>query len=352
MQLQTERVETTSATAGARVRTAFKALIPFLGGGEAEAEVHGEAGHQHQLQWEFVGYNLGEAQAIAELLKKASFDRFVVLENFHYLKPDVQSSLAFDLKTFHELGIRFIILGIWQEANLLLYYNQDLQDRIDEIPVEPWSDEDFDRLITKGADLLQITVAENARASFKQSAYGNVGLLQEFLRLYCEKAAVLETCPEPRALENDAWRSGAISTKLKDQTGQLIRVLQSFAGKSRTRTDEDARGAPLILPYYLVHAILHMPIDAIRQGLLRRELQEHIRGVHHRQDGDSPRSSDMTNLLTRLPELQHEMGTPFLHYNSEEKRLRIVDMRHFFTLANIDRAEVWDEIPNPLRLDE
>jgi hypothetical protein len=282
--IQIKTIETTSKTIGGKVtaKVGFEASIPLLG--KVAAETGGKTGDEHEmgLTWEFIGYDLGEAQSIGELLKKSAFAKFVVLENFHYLTDEAQRQLAYDLKTFHELGIRFVILGIWQDANLLLFYNGDLQDRVTEIPVEPWKDEDFDRIIAEGSRELEITIDGGIRNTLKASAYRNVGLLQELLRVLCEIAGVWETQPNLHAIADMSHAERAISQKLDDQTGQLLKVLQTLAGKSRTRNDTDS---PLILPYYLVQAILKLPIDQIRNGISKQQLQTYIQGVHYRRDG-------------------------------------------------------------------
>jgi DNA helicase TIP49 (TBP-interacting protein) len=82
-----------------------------------------------------------------------------MLENFHYLPESVQKRFAFDLRAFQELGVRFI-LGVWRERNRLLQFNGDLLDRVQEIPVEPWEDEDFVRIVRKGEELLNIKLSE------------------------------------------------------------------------------------------------------------------------------------------------------------------------------------------------
>ncbi|HWB21048.1 MAG TPA: hypothetical protein VG711_12155 [Phycisphaerales bacterium] len=344
IRLETTNVSETGTKASAKTRVGFKALIPIFGGGEAEVGGEIEGNSTNSLSWEFVGYDLGEAQAIGELLQKAAFAKYVVLENFHYLQDETQRSLAFDLKTFHEMKVRFVILGIWQEANLLLFYNSDLQDRIVEIPVEPWTSADFDRVIATGCGVLNIQIDPRILAILKQQAYGNIGLLQEFLRVACEEAEILKTQDKNVAISDIALAQKAIDRKLHDQKGQLLQMLQNIAAKSRMRTDTES---PLLLPYYLVMAILRLPIDNFKTGVTKQQLQEFIRGNHHRNDNETPRTSDITNLVIQLPIYQKEMSSPFLHYNSEDKKIRIVDMRYFFVLANTDRNAMLDEIPLP-----
>jgi hypothetical protein len=329
-------------TVGAKL--GLKARIPFFGGAETEGRADAEEGTQTIFHQEFVGSDLGDAQAVAELLESAAFKKFVVLENFHYLPIETQRALSFDLKTFHELRIRFMILGIWREANLLLLHNGDLQDRVTEIPVEPWRSEDFDRVISVGSKHLEVEIEGEVCTEFKKNAYENVGMLQEFLKTFCTIHDVKETATPTRRLNA---RHGAMrrtfEQKLQDQRGQLLNILQGIAGKSRTDAPD-----PLILPYYLTKVVLTIPLDELVAGVHRRDLLEKIRALHHREDKDTVRPGDISYLLSRLPALQRDIQPPLLHYDTNQQRLRVVDTRQFFVLANVHRSEMFEEIPYPL----
>ena len=169
-------------------------------------------------------------------------------------------------------------------------------------------------------------------------------MLQEFLRTFCALSDVPEALKKPKVLADEAKMSQAFQRKLHDQRGQLLTILQSIAGKSRTDSDD-----PLILPYYLVVVVLKADVDDFYlHGIHRKDLLEKIRTVHHRADKETIRHGDNSYLLSRLPALQQDISPPLLHYDSNQQRLRIVDTRQFFVLANVDRNELLDEIPNPL----
>ena len=343
------RIETfTTATdsVGGKItsKLGFKAWIPFLGG--LDTEVGGEVSGQKQevLTKEFVAFDFGEAQSVGEILLHAGFRKFVILENFHYLPIETQKQLSFDLKTFHEIGIRFIVLGIWREANLLTTHNGDLQDRIIEIPVEPWSEDDFKRVVKKGSELLHIRINDDIIAKFIENSYGNIGLLQEFLRTFCERYGVNETKDEEWSLDDAQIANVALKAKLDEQRGHTLKDLQSIAARSRIRSKEDD---PLLLPYYLVLVILRTSIEELKTGLERNRLLELLRSVHRRDDKETIRGGDLTHLLVRLPALQSDIQPPFLYYDSNSRRLRVVDTRQFFVLANVNRNELEEEIPFP-----
>jgi hypothetical protein len=345
--VQITTFETEKNVAGAKVaaKTGFKAWIPFLGGADAEvsAEVKGES--EKVRQTEFIAYDFADAQAIAELLNQIKFQKRVVLENFHYLPEDVQKHLAFDLKTFHEINVRFVILGIWREADLLITYNHDLQDRLVDIPVEPWQPEDFQRLALQGCEHLNITIDRAITQTFIDNAYGNVGMFQEFLRAYCNLYGV-NLKGEKRHLDSKEFQQLAMDERLKSQKVQLIKDLQRIAAQSRIRGDEPD---PLLLPYYLTKVITTTPVRQLEDGIDKKQLLDKFRELHHRTDKETVRGSDVVYLLQRLPHYQRDMQPPLVYYDSNMQRLKIVDTRQFFVIANTKPDDILDEIPFPMK---
>jgi hypothetical protein len=132
---------------------------------------------------------------------------------------------------------------------------------------------------------------------------------------------------------------------LESQTSALVKNLQGIAAKSRIRRGEHEQ--PLLLPYYLVQVILDQDVSRLQEGIDRGHLLELLRVRHHREDKDRVRGSDVTNLLTKLPIYQAEMNPPLLYYDGNSRRVRVVDSRIFFVLANANRAELAEEIPLP-----
>ena len=242
------------------------------------------------------------------------------------------------------MNIRFVILGIWREADLLITYNHDLQDRLIDIPVEPWDEHDFDRLVAKGCRELGIEIGGEIIRLFKLNAYGNVGMLQEFLRTFCKLNDVIQTSNGIK-LDNEECARKTLALRLENQRAQLVKDLQRIAAQSRIRAEE---AEPLLLPYYLVQVILDSPVKQLEEGIERKRLLELIRASHHRKDTETVRGSDLAYLLQRLPYYQRDMQPPFVYYDTNGQRLKVVDTRQFFVLANANRDELKEEIPFPL----
>lgn len=50
-------------------------------------------------------------------IKKKLKDEYIVLDNFHYLNPEVQRQFCSMLKEFNYENIKVIIIGVWKEAS-------------------------------------------------------------------------------------------------------------------------------------------------------------------------------------------------------------------------------------------
>lgn len=344
IKIETVEVKDNTTEAGVKSSVGFKAMIPWLGSAKTEVEGSVSAAQQLSLTTEFISFDFDEAQSISELLIAVGFSKFIVLENFHYLPIDVQRRLAFDLKTFHEVGIRFVILGIWREANQILIHNGDLEDRLVEVPVEPWEPTDFKLLAQRGSRLLNVQISDTDVNAFIDSSYGNVGMFQEFIKTYCASYGIAETVEATWNLSSAEKVRETFSTKLEFQRTQFLKTLQGIAARSRIRSDEED---PLLLPYYLVRVICRLDVAELQQGISKNRIMDLIRSIHHRDDKDTIRIGDVTNLMLKLPTTQRDTHPPLLYYDDNSRRLRFVDTRHFFVLANVDRQDLEDDIPYP-----
>ena len=332
----------TGGKVGGRTIFSFLALLPFFGGGSASGEVSGEKSSEMAVQSQSIVQDIEDAQSVCDLLKKARYDKRVVLENFHYLPTAVQIRLAFDLKTFQEEGIQFLVFGIWKEANFLVVHNGDLRDRVTEIPVEPWESTDFDEVINKGEKALKISIPIDIRDQLKANAYGNVGMLQEFLRQYCELHHIEKTQSKTVELDRREILELLFDKKMQEYRTPLLNVLRIIAAQSSRDGDR-----PLVLPYYLILVVLGASISELQAGIHRNALLLRIKAIHHRVDKDSILMSDLVSCLLALPMLQQEMQ-PLLHYDSSQQLLKLVDTQQFFVLSRINSEAAQSEIPHPL----
>lgn len=330
---------------GAKVSAGFKIKIPFFGETGVNAEAADKDSAKKSQVEQYIEYNLSLAQDLSELLKKNKCDKYIILENFHYLAIEVQESLAYDLRIFQDHHIVFVVLGIWREANRLAQFNGDLLDRITEVPVEPWERADFLKLISAGEKFLNVDFS-NVRDQLIEDSFDSVGVIQEICKHCCLNAGVVETSDSTVVITINNLQA-ALAQKANDYGARHIRNFESFVDVL-VRTSTQSGKPSLAYPYYFVRLLLTHKFDDIQKGLSRAILLEEIRKIHHRPD--DVRSSDLGKFLHNIT--QHQIGKkiqpPFVDYDRGGKVMKIIDSSLYFFLKNCDREEILADLPNPI----
>jgi hypothetical protein len=347
IKIVTESEESSGREAGLTLGLKFKAMIPIFGSAETKTDMSVKSIVDEAKTYEEVPFNLELPQDISELVRRVRKNAVVIIENFHYLDDDKQKQLAFDLRTFQELNLQFVILGVWREKNRLIQFNGDLLDRITEVPVEPWTEEEFVAVAKKGASELNIVFSESVIKACASASFSSIGVFQEIIKETCINSDVKEAMAYPVEICNNALVEKAIDSKADQYAARHQRALESIAaGNLSTSSKEGVQ--PLFLPYYLVKVVLDSGYDGIAKGMRRAVIQEKIQAIHHR--GDDVRASDMSNLLHNLAKLQSNknISPPIIDYDQTSKMLQLVDSTFYFFLKNANLEEISSEIPSPL----
>lgn len=330
---------------GGKISSGFKIKIPFIGDAGVDAELSDKASKKTSQNLTYVEYNLALAQDVSELLNAQDLRKFVVLENFHYLTTEVQEALAYDLRTFQDHHIIFIVLGIWREANRLVQFNGDLLDRITEVPVEPWEEIDFRRVIKKGSELLNVDFSA-VESRLISDSFDSVGVVQEICKLCCVSADVHSTSEYKVEISEEHLES-ALAKKANDYGVRHVRNFESFVD-IRVRTSSQSGKPSLAFPYYFVRLLLTQDFEEIQKGLSRATLLEEIRRIHHRPE--DVRSGDLGQFLHNITQHQisKKIQPPFVDYDRAGKIMKIIDSSLYFFLKHCDREEILEDIPNPV----
>lgn len=348
-QLNVEILETTEITntVGGELKVGLKAKIrfPFLGGADAETEATGSIEKETGKSYKTVDFNLALAQDLSELLRNISFDKRIILENFHYLDEEVQKQLSIDLRIFEDYNILFIILGIWREKNRLAQFNGDLLDRVIEVPVEPWDKEDLKRIISEGLPLLNVSF-DNIVDYIINSCFDSVGVFQEICKESCYAANINETQSVLKEITQKNV-DDAIQKKLSDYASRHIRCLESFIEQKGKSSDE----IPLYIPYYFIKVLLGESLENITQGLRGKNIQEKIKEIHHR--AENVRGSDMGYFLRNLvsSQIKKKISPPIFDYDVSTRSVKIIDSTFYFFLKNCDKVEVIENLTIPEGID-
>ncbi len=344
----TSIVEKKNTESSVGISAKFRALIPLFASGEAEIQGSTKAGSGEEVKYEEIPLNLELPQSVSDLLARVKCNKTVILENFHYLNDDIQQQFAFDLRAFQELGVQFVILGVWREKNRMAQFNGDLLDRTIEIPVEPWYENDFKKVVEKGEAILRIKFSDKIIEDVINASFSSIGVFQELLKQICINSGIQGSSSGAiHQILEQKFLTAAIDTKTNDYASRHQRALEAIAAG---HTTGGAKGdlPPLFLPYYLIKVILQHGFDGIANGCHRNTIHEWIKTLHHR--ADDVRVSDMTNLLGGLANLQSvkSISPPVLAYDVQQRMLQVVDSTFYFFIKNANTMEIADSLQDPL----
>lgn len=275
VKLKTSSSESLEREGSLGINTKLKALFPIFGSAEVEGNSNLTSTQGKEYEYEEIPFNLSLPQDISEILKKAKFNQLIILENFHYLDDEIQNQFAYDLRSFQELGIRFIILGVWREKNKMVQFNGDLLDRITEVPVEPWHKQDFIQVAKKGAEHLSIIFPNDFLEQCHEISFNSIGVFQEILKEICINANILQKQKNKAQFSVNFHLEKAVKKKADDYAVRHQRALEAIASGNPSTSSQDGL-LPLFLPYYLVKVILESGYEGLANGMNRAILQTKI----------------------------------------------------------------------------
>ncbi len=346
VEFKEERTEKSGSEIKAKVSCEATVKIPFFGSGKAGAEGGGKDISTKDIKYKSIGYNLSLPQDVSEILNAIKFKKRIILENFHYLDEKTQKELAFALRIFEDSNILFIVLGIWREKNRLAQFNGDLQDRLIEIPVEPWSAEDFNKVASKGESLLNVSL-EKLIVNLRTNTFDSIGVFQELLKETCLASGIEETACEIKKLEVAALDK-AIEKKLDDYSGRHIRSIEVFVEQAKKSSEK----VPLYLSYRFIQYLFSLEFSKIESGIKRATIHDGIKQFHHRPD--DVRSSDMSYFLHNLTpsQIKKNIIPPLFDYDRSTRKLKVIDSTLYFFLRNADKAEIFKELDSPVNIEK
>lgn len=345
--LKVSYTEGTGDVSKVRAKASIQGAVALVLKAKVETGLDKESSSKIEEKFEEIDFNLELPDDVADLINRVGQKKVIILENFHYLPEDLQRAFSFDLRTFQDLKVRFVILGIWKEANRLAQFNGELQDRIVEVPVEPWLDDDFRRIVQKGSALLNIEFNERIIAECILNAFESVGVFQELLKSTCQECNILKGSQQQFIINDMSALKRAISKKTIEYSGRHLRSLEAIASGNGVVIQKDSP-LPYFLHYYIVTHILDIGLDGFNGGVSREALLHAIKQKHHRRD--DLKGAQLTAVLKGLAELQSGKGIspPVIAYDSNSRQLKVVDSTFYFFLKNADLKEIKDEIICPM----
>ncbi|MEU7639866.1 hypothetical protein AB0C11_27875 [Streptomyces sp. NPDC039016] len=250
---------------------------------------------------------------VVELLRGS--ERPLVIEDFHYLSITERKRLAHDMKAMWDINFPIVIVGVWNQQNMLFYLNDELTGRVHEIPVT-WNHDDLDRIFQQGGAVLNVEFTQALRDHAIEICYGSAGILQMLILRTLEKVGVEHAQSSRRVISN----VNALNESTLFYAEQLHPRYQEFARRVSRGIRERCNSTAIY-----AHAMAAI-LSATDEELSRGVNLSHIFSVAHGRESRITRQN-LKSALARIESLQvDEEGKGLvLAYNTATADVTVVD---------------------------
>ncbi|WP_153395335.1 TIR domain-containing protein [Ornithinicoccus halotolerans] len=187
---------------------------------------------------EIFGQIFGVAPTMEEIEPWLKVYKIIFVDDVHHLSTNARNELASRLKIWHEMGIRFFLVGIAKTSEAILGQDPELAIRNDAWHLDRQTNEFMFELLAKGEEALNIEFSDDARKTATAAAQGSPSIFQAICRIACVEADVFATVPEKVSIDVDLplIRSSVV----RQYDGRYLTKIVSLArGRRQARSVHD-----------------------------------------------------------------------------------------------------------------
>jgi hypothetical protein len=267
---------------------------------------------------------------ITDLLKLV---QFVVIDDFHFLEKGARLEIAKNLKLWHELGVRFLIIGIASSADELYGVDAELGIRNDPFELKTQNGTFCQTLLKKGCDALNIQFSESLKTEIVAASNGVPSIVHVISRVCCISSGIEKTQDE--AVE--------IDQKLRDLTEEVLRI---FHGKYRDKVVGLAKGKQQARSVHNTYFDIVSHIAKSDSSELPTESLYHsIVGVISDSKERARKATSFYNCLNNLSDVIEQKGLEdMLHFRQGSTNISIEDPTFRFYLNLLDIEDIKSRI--------
>lgn len=314
-----------------------------LAGLEASGDHEEADGISQQLQRVTKTLELDPADVndITSALGEIGFEKYIILEDFHYLEISTQRQFAHSLKAFYdESSIRFVIVGVWLDENRLFHFNRDLTGRVEAISADDWPDEQLREVITRGSELLSLDFHTGFVNYLIDNCYNSVWIVQEACYRLCVESGVEVGKRSPGTLGSATEARRLISEIIDSQSTQYMHFIRAFTQKAEAAL-RDVYG-------WLIAVILLSDTGALRHGIELSQIYDFIKDTDPKGFIGLGALEEYLRNLSSYQVATLQLNPIIVDFDGTHQRLRVTDRGFLVWLDSRDRQELLDEADVPL----
>jgi len=292
-------------------------------GGKRASESKSDVGRESSLT-----RRMSPANAARQAL--AGSVHMLVIDDFHYVNPDVQLALVRGLKDLVFDGLAVILASVPHRAFDAVRVEKEMTGRVAHLSVASWSIEELKEIARLGFEALNLIDPGGALADLlAQESFASPHLMQEFCKRLCRSNGIEEQADTPFELQPPSdWQAFFEETAVDTSKTafDLLRTGPRQRSDRIRRTLKDGRETDIYGA--VLAAIAHTgPKLEIGYESLRGALREVL-------ESELPQRHEVTRVLDQMTQIARERveGEPVLEYDEQLSTLHISDPYFAFYL--------------------
>lgn len=260
------------------------------------------------------------AKASARTLLKENPDTTIVIDDFHYIDPEVQLQIVRGLKDLVFNGTGLVVAAVPHRAYDVVRIEKEMTGRVSHLSVGFWDREDLLEIPRRGFEKLNFSVTREISERLTEEAFQSPHLMQEFCRRMCyENGYEQGVADSPAKLDIADWNE--FFKKLAPDTAKS--TFDILKRGPRQRSDRLQRK----LMDGTTGDIYEVVLRAIAAtGPLTTMTYEQLRSQMKNVVVEAPQRHEVTRVLEQITELaKKQEGEPVLEWDAELSTLYVAD---------------------------
>ena len=292
------------------------------------ANMSTSSAHKETVSTSYDTVDLTNNTEFIEAIKSKASNKYFVLDNFHYLDPNVQKSFCTLLKEFSYQGIKVIIVGVWKDASRITALAPDLVNRCAHVDIGTWAKNELNEVVRKGESALNIYIDDSAIQLFESCCANNIGIFKDYLQRYCQELGVTGT----QSIKKSLVKTGAAETVAKDIIDEAYTPLHdrliNLALPQREKKDSKHMRQKIVIA--ILQLIIKMDVENAQKGFSSSLIRQEVDSLCKELGDDSIPISNLTQELglLHMREENRQAGSnfiPLFYFDKVNKKLLVIE---------------------------
>lgn len=290
--------------------------IPTIAGGKLSGTASESAQDNSSLTYN----NVSMLASIEKLIDSGTA---LLVDDFHYLEPDVQKEIIQALKGAVFKGLTVFLLAVPHRAFDPVTVENEVEGRFKHIEIPEWTLEDLKLIPSKGAPALRVKFSTKSVDDICSEAFGNPLLVQEACSEFCLANEVYETQEFEKKLD-DKLLAPAFTEIAQSKGFPKFEKLKKGPNPRKERQPRNLRGGSSEDIYSVIMSAVASlgPKAKTKYDEIRSAMKDMLA------DGEQmPQKNEITSALSHMTKIAKEkiQGEPPLEWVKGDDVLVITD---------------------------